>query len=84
MGRLVLNHSTHIDGLIPVLKKLALNVNVKTRRSKMTEWLVTNWEWVLLGFMVLEKIVKMSPSKKDDILLDSIIRPLFEMLKPKK
>lgn len=50
----------------------------------MTEWLVTNWEWVLLGFMVLEKIVKMSPSKKDDILLDSIIRPLFEMLKPKK
>lgn len=50
----------------------------------MTEWLVTNWEWVLLGFMVLEKIVKVSPSKKDDILLDSIIRPLFEMLKPKK
>ena len=30
MGRLVLNHSTHIDGLIPVLKKVALNVNVKT------------------------------------------------------
>ena len=50
----------------------------------MTEWLATNWEWVLLGFMVLEKIVKVSPSKKDDILLDSIIRPLFEMLKPKK
>tara|TARA_B100000519_G_C13830743_1_gene244833 strand:+ start:180 stop:332 length:153 start_codon:yes stop_codon:yes gene_type:complete len=50
----------------------------------MTEWLATNWEWVLLGFMVLEKVVKVSPSKKDDILLDSIIRPLFEMLKPKK
>ena len=50
----------------------------------MTVWLATNWEWVLLGFMVLEKVVKISPSKKDDILLDSIIRPLFEMLKPKK
>ena len=50
----------------------------------MTVWLATNWEWVLLGFMVLEKVVKISPSKKDDILLDFIIRPLFEMLKPKK
>ena len=30
MGRVVLNHSTHIDGLIPVLKKLALNNRVKT------------------------------------------------------
>ena len=44
----------------------------------MTVWLATNWEWVLLGFMVLEKVVKISPSKKDDILLDSIIRPLFD------
>ena len=30
MGRLVLNHSTHIEGLIPLLKKLALHVNIKT------------------------------------------------------
>ena len=30
MGRLVLNHSTHLDGLIPILKKLALNKNIKT------------------------------------------------------
>ena len=30
MGRLVLNHSTNIEGLIPLLKKLALNVNIKT------------------------------------------------------
>ena len=30
MGRLVLNHSTNIEGLIPVLKKLALNMNIKT------------------------------------------------------
>ena len=30
MGRVVLNHSTHIDGLIPVLKKLALNLRIKT------------------------------------------------------
>ena len=30
MGRLVLNHSTYIDGLIPILKKLAMDVNIKT------------------------------------------------------
>ena len=30
LGRLVLNHSTHIEGLIPILQKLALNKNIKT------------------------------------------------------
>ena len=30
MGRVVLNHSTHIEGLIPVLKRLASNINIKT------------------------------------------------------
>ena len=30
MGRLVLNHSSNIEGLIPVLQKLASNLNIKT------------------------------------------------------
>jgi len=30
LGRLVLNHSTNIDGLIPILQKLALDINIKT------------------------------------------------------
>ena len=30
MGRLVLNHSTNIEGLIPILQKLALNLNIRT------------------------------------------------------
>ena len=29
MGRLVLNHSSNIEGLIPILQKLALSNNVK-------------------------------------------------------
>ena len=29
MGRLVLNHSTNIEGLIPILQKLALDINIK-------------------------------------------------------
>ena len=30
MGRLVLNHSTNLEGLIPLLQKLALNISIKT------------------------------------------------------
>ena len=30
LGRLVLNHSTNIEGLIPILQELALNINIKT------------------------------------------------------
>jgi len=29
LGRLVLNHSSNIEGLIPILQKLALNNNIK-------------------------------------------------------
>jgi hypothetical protein len=48
------------------------------------EWLSSNWEWVLLGFMILEKIVKMSPSDKDDILLDVVIQGLTKIVKGNK
>ena len=30
MGRLVLNHSSNIEGLIPILQKLVLNTKIKT------------------------------------------------------
>ena len=48
------------------------------------EWLQGNWEWVLLVFMIAEKIVKMSPSDKDDILLDVVIQGLTKMVKGKQ
>ena len=35
-------------------------------------WLIENWDICLLIFMIAEKGVKLSPSKKDDILLDFI------------
>mgnify|MGYP006185577937 CR=1 FL=1 len=49
----------------------------------MLETLTNNWEWVLIAFMVLEKVIKMSPTKSDDILLDMIIKPLMDKVKPK-
>ena len=48
------------------------------------EWLSNNWEWVLLAFMVAEKIVKMSPTDKDDILLDVIFQGLSRIVKKDK
>lgn len=34
------------------------------------EWMITNWEWFLIAFFIAEKIVKITPTKYDDILLD--------------
>ena len=36
------------------------------------EFLINNWDICLLDFMILEKVVKLSPSKNDDIVLDII------------
>tara|TARA_R100000995_G_C3479348_1_gene122910 strand:+ start:1890 stop:2039 length:150 start_codon:yes stop_codon:yes gene_type:complete len=48
------------------------------------EFIQANWEWFLLGFMIVEKAIKLSPSKSDDMLLDMIIKPIIEKIKPKK
>lgn len=36
------------------------------------EFLVDYWQWILIGFVVLEKIVKISPVVWDDILVDGL------------
>ena len=36
------------------------------------EFLTNNWEWVLIAFMIAEKLVKLSPTKYDDIVLDIV------------
>ena len=36
------------------------------------DWLSNNWQWILLGFYVAEKIVKVTPAIWDDILVDGI------------
>ena len=45
---------------------------------------INNWEWVLLAMFVLEKVVKLSPSPKDDVIFDMVINPIFNALKSKK
>lgn len=43
------------------------------------DFLMNNWEYFLLGFMILEKIVKLSPTDKDDIILDVIWQGLLKV-----
>ena len=50
----------------------------------MQEWLMNNWEWCLLGFMVIEKVGNLTPTKKDDIVFDMILKPMFNAMKGKK
>ena len=43
------------------------------------EFLSNNWEWVLIAFMIAEKLVKMSPTKYDDIVLDIVWKNIKKM-----
>lgn len=45
------------------------------------EFILDNWEYFLLGFMILEKIVKITPVKWDDILVDGVKDILFKIKK---
>jgi len=40
------------------------------------DWIWNNWQYVLLIFWVLEKVVKLTPLPYDDILVDVIFRGL--------
>ena len=36
------------------------------------DWMAANWVICLLAFVIIEKAIKASPSKYDDILLDMV------------
>ena len=49
----------------------------------MLESLLSNWEYVLLVLYIVEKAIKLSPSKKDDLVWDMIIKPVISKIKGK-
>tara|TARA_B110000014_G_C19946925_1_gene489983 strand:- start:303 stop:455 length:153 start_codon:yes stop_codon:yes gene_type:complete len=50
----------------------------------MTEFIAANWEYVLVVIYALEKIVKLTPTKYDDILFDMLLKPIKEKFAPSK
>ena len=49
----------------------------------MIQTITANWEWFLLGLYILEKAIKLSPSKKDDLLWDMVLKPIISKIKGK-
>ena len=47
----------------------------------MMSFLTSNCEWVLLALYVVEKAVKLSPSTKDDVVWDMIIKPVVDKIR---
>ena len=47
----------------------------------MFSFITSNWEWFLLGLYVLEKAIKLSPSKKDDVVWDMVLKPIVDKIK---
>ena len=47
------------------------------------DFLIDNWEWALIAFMVAEKLVKLSPTQYDDIILDVVWDGIKKVLKKK-
>ena len=43
-------------------------------------WIAANWEWILLALYTIEKIVKLSPTKQDDIIFDIVLKPIWDKL----
>jgi hypothetical protein len=41
----------------------------------------SNWEWFLLALYVVEKAIKLSPSKKDDLIWDMVLKPIVDRIK---
>ena len=46
-------------------------------------FLTANLEWVLLVLYILEKGIKLSPSKKDDLVWDMVLKPIVDKIKGK-
>lgn len=48
------------------------------------EWIINNWEWIIMGILVADKIVAATPTKWDDLILTSIKGALKSVFPTKK
>ena len=49
----------------------------------MMTFLTSNWEWFLLGLYMLEKAIKLRPSKKDDLVWDMVLKRIVDKIRGK-
>ena len=53
-----------------------MNFGIKKNKGEYMGFLANYWEYVLIGFLLVDKIVALSPSKMDDLLWFSIKKML--------
>jgi len=46
--------------------------------------IAANWEYVLVVLYAVEKIVKLTPTKYDDIVFDMVLKPIKDKFSPSK
>ena len=44
------------------------------------EFLVNNWEYVLIGILAIDKVVALTPSTWDDLIWTSIKKSIFKIV----
>ena len=44
------------------------------------EFLTSNWEYVLIGLLAVDKMVALSPSQWDDLIWTSIKKALYKLV----
>ena len=47
----------------------------------MLSFISSNWEWVLLALYVVEKAIKLSPSKKAALVWDMVLKTIVDKIK---
>ena len=43
------------------------------------EWIVANWEYVLIGLMAVDKVVALSPTERDDLIWTSVKKSIVKV-----
>ena len=44
------------------------------------EFLSSNWEYILIGLLAVDKMVALSPSKWDDLIWTSVKKALYKVI----
>ena len=42
------------------------------------DWIASNWEYVLIGILSIDKVVALSPSEWDDLIWTSIKKAIYK------
>ena len=46
----------------------------------MIEAITSNWEYILIGIMAIDKVVALSPTEWDDLIWTSIKKSIFKVI----